>query len=78
MELLTGLYLDQDFNDEPLIMDCGNCQNIKCRCSDCFALSETENGEWFCDEAEKRCCEVIYCDEWEISPDSYCNEWQWK
>jgi hypothetical protein len=33
------------------------------RCSDCFALTEGENGEWVCDEVGKPCMMVKECPE---------------
>lgn len=43
---------------------CGTCEDWKCRCSDCFALVETDDVEYFCDEWQKPCKDVIDCKEW--------------
>lgn len=53
-------------------MECGKrcryCTNYKCRCEDCFAVTE-ESGRWYCDEYGDFCENITECDEYEDRPE---------
>lgn len=42
--------------------NCKYCNNYKCRCADCFALTE-KNNKWYCDECSEYCEDITQCDE---------------
>lgn len=42
------------------MIQCGICNNIKCRCQDCYALIE-KMGKWWCNDAEDWCEDIKCC-----------------
>ena len=49
---------------------CADCNNIKCRCGDCYALVE-KDGKWYCDVANNYCDNVVFCGEYDGMTDKH-------
>ena len=45
--------------------NCRDCNDFKCRCSDCASLTENDFEVWFCDEYQKPCKDVKNCGEYD-------------